>query len=129
MQNLERRFLNRQEEIDDFMKKFGVLQSKGLPSPLVINDKLMTQLDYLNKLDKYVDNKANSYSSTTKEIPTGRVLFDNLKNLFYVEHEIKHLFQVQPDFFRCTEANEILRKLQGTRIPQENWCSEMIEIL
>ena len=42
MQNLERRFLNMQEEIDDFMKKFGVLQSKGLPSPLVINEKLMT---------------------------------------------------------------------------------------
>jgi len=59
MQNLERRFLNMQEEINEFMKKFGVLQSKGLPSPLVINDKLMTQLDYVNKLDKYVGNQAS----------------------------------------------------------------------
>lgn len=31
-----------QEEIDDFMQKVGILQSKGLPSPFVINDKLMT---------------------------------------------------------------------------------------
>jgi len=46
-----------------------------------------------------------------------------------VEHEIKHLFQVQPDFFRYTEADEILRKLQRTRISQENWWAEMIEIL
>lgn len=32
MQNLERRCLNMQEEIDDFMNKFGILQSKGLKS-------------------------------------------------------------------------------------------------
>ena len=29
-----------QEDIDEFMSKFGILQSKGLPSPLVISDKL-----------------------------------------------------------------------------------------
>lgn len=33
MQNLERKCQNMQEDIDDFMEKFGILQSKGLPSP------------------------------------------------------------------------------------------------
>jgi len=59
MQNLERRCLNMQEEIDDFMQKFGILQSKGLPSPSVINDKLMTQIDYVDKLAKYANNQAS----------------------------------------------------------------------
>ena len=34
-----------QEDIDEFTEKFGILQSKGLPSPLVINDKLMRHED------------------------------------------------------------------------------------
>jgi len=34
-----------QEEINAFMKKFDILRSKGLPSPLVINDKLMRHID------------------------------------------------------------------------------------
>jgi len=50
MRNLERRCQNMQEEIDDFMEKFGILQSKGLPSPLVMNDKLMKHEDYVDKL-------------------------------------------------------------------------------
>jgi len=43
MQNLERRCHAMQEEINAFMEKFGILQDKGLPSPLIINDKLMSQ--------------------------------------------------------------------------------------
>lgn len=40
-----------QEEINAFMKRFDILQSKGLPSPLVINDKLMRHIDYVEKLN------------------------------------------------------------------------------
>lgn len=39
MQNIERKCQNMQEDIDEFMEKFSILQSKGLPNPLVINDK------------------------------------------------------------------------------------------
>lgn len=39
MENLERKCQNMQEDIDEFIEKFGMLQTKGLPSPLVINDK------------------------------------------------------------------------------------------
>ena len=57
MQNLERRCHDMQEEINAFMKRFDVLQSKGLPSPLVIHDKLMTHKDYVKKLNKYAATK------------------------------------------------------------------------
>lgn len=42
MLNLEKRCQSIQADIDDFMLKYGILREKGLSSPLVINDKLMT---------------------------------------------------------------------------------------
>ena len=108
-----------QEKINAFMKRFDILQSKGLPSPLVINDKLMRHIDYVEKVNQYARNQVgpSTSASTSKALPTGRVLYDNLENLFYVEHEIKHLFPIQSTFFRYTESDETLRKLQRTRIP------------
>ena len=93
-----------QKDINEFMEKFGILQSKGLPSRLVINDKLMRPDDYVNKLHQYANSQASSsaISSTPKALPTGRVLYDSLENLFYVEHELKHLFPVQPNFVKYT---------------------------
>jgi len=52
MLNLERRCPSIREDIDDFMLKYGILRDKGLPSPMVINDKLMTHEDYVEKLHK-----------------------------------------------------------------------------
>jgi len=59
----------------------------------------------------------------------GRVLYDNLENLFYVDHDLKHLIRVQPTFFRYIETDEILRKIQRARIPQQKWWEEMLQIL
>jgi len=131
MQNLERRCQNMQEEINDVMEKFGILQSKGLPSPLVIKDKLMRHIDYVDKLAQYADNQASSSASASapKALPTGRLRYDSLKNLFYVEHEIKHLFPIQPNFVKYIESDEIFRKLQRTRIPHEKWWTDMTDIL
>lgn len=113
------------------MEKFNILQKKGLPSPLVINDKLMRHIDYVEKLDQYANNQASSSTSTSapKALPTGRVLYDSLENLFYVEHELKHFFPIQPTFFKYIKTDEILRKLQRTRIPQEKWWAQMLDIL
>lgn len=131
MQNLERRCHDMQEEINAFRKRFDVLQSKGLPSPLVINDKLMRHIDYVEKLDQYAGNQASSSTSAsgTKAFPTSRVLYDSLENLLYVEHEIKHLFPIQPTFFRYTEIDETLRKLQKNRLPEPKWWEDILEIL
>lgn len=50
MLNLEEKCHNMQVAIDKFMAKFQILRDKGLPSPMVINEKLMTQLDYSDRL-------------------------------------------------------------------------------
>ena len=119
MQTLERKCQNMQENIDEFMGKFGILQSKGLLSPLVINDKLMRQ------------HQANSQASSfaPKVLPTRRVLYDSLENLFYIEHEVKHLFPVKPNFVKYIEIDEICKKLTSTRIPRGDWWTNMTNIL
>jgi len=68
-------------------------------------------------------------SSALKALPTRKVLYDGLENIFYIEHGVKHLFPVQPNFVKYTEVDEIYRKLRRTRIPKDVWWSSMIDIL
>lgn len=87
------------------MLKYGILREKGLPSPMVIHDKLMTQEDYVDKLNKWAKSQAST--SRVKSLPTGRVLYDGLENLFYIEHEVKNLFTRKINFSKYTKADEI----------------------
>lgn len=50
MLNLEDKCQTMQLAIDRFMVKFEVLRQKGLPSPLVIDDKLMPREDYNRRI-------------------------------------------------------------------------------
>ena len=91
----------------------------------------MSLESYVEKLNKYANNQASSStsSSVAKALPTGKTLHDNLENLFYLEHAVKKLFPFQPTFFRYTETDETLRKLQRTRIWEAQWWEEMLELL
>jgi len=68
MLNLEEKCHNMQVAIDKFMAKFEILREKGLPSPMVINENLMTQLDYDTRLRQLAKEKSNS--SSIKSLPT-----------------------------------------------------------
>jgi len=57
-----------------FMVKFDVLRQKGLPNPLVINDRLMRHEEYDKKIRDMAKEQANN--STMKGIPIGKVLYD-----------------------------------------------------
>ena len=43
-----------------------------------------------------------------------------------MEHEIKHLFEVPPNYYKYTEADETLIKMQRHQMPTEEWSSSMI---
>ena len=120
-----------QVEINSFTEKFTVLHQKGFPSPLGSNDRLMKHKDYVYKLNTYVVDQTNASSSTSgeKALPSGQALYDNLENLFYIEHEVKHMFTIPPNFFRYTETNETLRKIQRHKLPGPEWWQSMLEIL
>jgi len=96
MQNLEKRCQDMQVEINSFMERFTVLQNKGLPSLLGNNDRLTKHVYYVHKLNTYDVDQVNSSTSASgvKALPTDQSLYDNLENLFYIEHEVKHLFQL-----------------------------------
>lgn len=81
----------------------------------------MKHVDYIHKLNKYVVDQASSSTSAsgTKALPTGRVLYDNLESLFYIEHEVKHLFTIQTYFFIYTEIDETLKNLQRHKLPKQ----------
>jgi len=50
------------------MVKFDVLRQKGLPNPLVINDKLMPQDDYNRRTKEVAKDQINN--SSMKGMPT-----------------------------------------------------------
>lgn len=130
MQNLERKCFDMQSEISAFRERFDVLLNKGLPSPMVSQDKIMDLETYVKKLDIHAQNQANSsVISSEAALPTGKNLHDRLKNLFYLQHEVKHLFPNQPNFFRYTAADETLRKLQRTKIAEDKWWDDLLELL
>lgn len=122
MQNLERKCQDMQVEINAFTDRFTVLQEKGFPSLLTNNHRLMKHADYAHRLNSYVADQINTSSSTSAEkaLPSGQILYDNLENLFYIEHEVKHLFTVHPNFYRYTDTDETLRKLQRHQLLEEH---------
>ena len=85
---------------------------------------------YVKKIDTHAHNTiAHSISLPEATLPTGRNLYDRLKNLFHLEHELKYLFPSQPTFYRYTEADETLRKLKRTIIAEDQWWNDLLEIL
>lgn len=131
VQNLDRKCQEMQVEINSFAKKFTILQQKSLPSLLTSNQRLLTHEQYAHRVNKYVANQITASSSTSEDIepPSGKSLYDKLENMFYIEHEITHLFEVQPNFYRYIEADEILIKLQRHQLPTNQWWQRMLEVL
>ena len=127
MLNLEEKCHNMQVAIDRFMAKFHILREKGLPSPMVINEKLMTQLDYSDRLRKLAKEPANS--SSIKSLPIGKVLYNTFENLFFLEHEIRHLFLTKPNFAKYTKADEIYRRMMNVKLPDVEWWETMTDLL
>ena len=54
-----------------------------------------------------------------QSLPTGKVLYDTLENLFFLEHEVKNLFVTKPNFDKCTEADEIYRRMLKVKLPED----------
>ena len=103
-----------QEEVDDFKLKLAALQNRGLPGLTTSARKLLTREQYATRVNNYVTNHITASTSSSEEAgpPLGQSLYDKLENLFYIEHEINHLFEFQPTFYKYTEANETLIKIQ-----------------
>ena len=103
--------------VNRFMNKFDVLRQKGLPNPLVINDKLMRHEDYDKKIREVA--KETSNNSAMKGVPTGKVILHTLENFIFFQHEVNHLFVNKPTFSKYTMADKIYRRMVKIKLPDE----------
>ena len=127
MKQLEEKFHNMDLAITRFMVKFEILRQKGLPNILVINDKLMKQEDYNKKIRDFSKEQVNK--ADWQGVPTGKVLHKRIEDLFYLQHEIKHLFVVKPTFVRYTEVDQNYRKLTKIKLPDEEIWQKLTDLL
>ena len=91
---------------------------------------LLSYNQYITRIGNYVENQITASSSSTEEAgpPSGQSLYDKLENMFFIEHEINHLFEVPPNFYRHTEADETLVKIKSHQLPPADWWQAMLEI-
>ena len=127
MPNLEEKCQNMEVAIHRFMAKFQILREKELPSPLIINEKLMTQRDYDRRLKHF--SKEQASTSGIKALSTIKVLYNTFENLFFLQHEVKHLFMTKPNFAKYTEADEIYRRMMNVKLLDDKWWEKMIDLL
>ncbi len=73
----------------------------------------MTQIDYNKKIREV--SREQVITSSMKDMPTGKVLYQTFENLFYLQHDVKHLFINKSTFAKYTEADEIYRKILISR--------------
>jgi len=130
VQTLERKCQEMQAEINIFKEKFAMLQSKGLHSLLTSSGRLLTHEQYAHRVNIYVLNQitASSNSSEDTGLPSGHALYDKLENMFYIEHEMAHLFEVQQNYDTYIEADETWIKLQRHQLPTDQWWDSMLEV-
>lgn len=104
-----------------FHTKVYSFGGKGSANLLTNHYRLMTHADYVHRLNTYVDNQvtASSSSARDKALPSGQSLYDNLENLFFIEHEVRYIFTVQHTFFRYTDADETLIKMHRHQLPDD----------
>ncbi len=131
IRTLERKCQEMQAEINDFRTKITTLQSRGLPNLVTGAGKLLSYEQYTTRINNYVENRITTSTSSTEEAgpPSGQSLYDKLENLFFIEHEINHLFEVPPNFYRYTEADETLIKIRRHQLPLADWWQSMLEVL
>lgn len=120
MTQLEEKCKTMELAIARFMVKFDALRQKGLPNPLVINDRLMAHEDYDKKIREVEKEQANN--SSMKGIPARKVFYQTFENLFYLQHEVKHLFINKPTFAKYTKNDEIYGRMVNIKLPNaESW--------
>lgn len=114
VQTLERKCQEMQNDINNFKLKLVALQRKGLPSLLTNTGSLLTREQYATRVKKYVTNQITASSSSPVEAgpPSGQTPYDKLENLFFSEHEINHLLEMPPNYYKYIEDYEMIVKIQ-----------------
>jgi len=131
VQTLDRRSQDMQTEVNRFMDKFAALQGRGLPSLLNSAGKLLSHEVYAKRVNTFATNQISQGSSSSQETgpASGQSLYDRVENLFFIMNEISHLFEVPPNFYKYTEADETMDAILRHQLPTQDWWASMIQLL
>jgi hypothetical protein len=113
--------------VQRFFSKIEALQKKGLPGLRVINDKLMTLPDYKKRLDT-VAKDSSKFSGIQGSI-TGKEFLDSLQLDISIQHEIRYIFIIKPNFSKYTEMDEVYRRLLKVVIPSHLRWEEICNLI
>ena len=106
--------------ITKFLEKYTMLRRAGILDIHVFNDKLMNQKESDKKIRDHSKEQVNK--PLPQGSPTAKVVLQYIEDLFFLQHEIKHLFVIKPNFSKYIDANENFRKLKSVKIPNaEQW--------
>ena len=101
--------------VQRFHIKFNLLNQRGLPGLVALNERLISLEEYCKKhytiaidKDKFAGIKGHM---------TGKASLEALEFDLIIKHEIKHLFINKPTFEIYTEVNEVFRRLIKLDIP------------
>ena len=128
VQTLERRTQDMQTEVKRFMDKFLVLQNRGLPSLLNITGRLLIHEQYAKRVNAFATNEIHEKPSSSEETgpATGQTIYNKVESLFFIMNEINHLFDVAPNFYKYTEAEETMDAILRHQLPTQDWWTNTI---
>lgn len=89
------------------------LNKRGFPSLFFINDKLMPRDGYVKRLMEIFEDI--SKLTNLKNTMTEKAFYEVINKYVFIQHEVKHNFQLKPTFVKYTETEKIYRKLKGPR--------------
>jgi len=113
--------------VQRFFNKVNSLHKKGLPSLLVINDKLITLSDYKQKILTIA--KDGSKIASIQGSINGKAFLETLQLDLSIEHEIKYIFITKPTFAKYTEMDETYRRLLKVSIPSQKRWEDLCALL
>jgi hypothetical protein len=113
--------------VQRFFSKIEALQKKGLPSLIVINDKLMTLPDYKKRLVD-VAKDSSKFAGIQGSI-TGKAFLDALQWDISIQHEIRYIFLTKPTFAKYTEMDEVYQKLLKVNVPSHLRWEELCDLI
>jgi len=128
---LERRTQDMQTEINKFMDRFQVLQNRGLPSLLSSVGRLLTHENYAKRVNAFAASQIAGQPSTSAESgpASGQTLYNRVENLFFIMNEINHLFDVPPNFYKYTEADETIEAIVKHQLPTPEVWNKLTQII
>jgi hypothetical protein len=93
--------------------------------------RLLSHENYAKRVNTFATNQITQGSSTSEVTgpASGQSLYDRVENLFFIMNEISHMFEVPPNFYKYTEADETMDAILRHQLPTQDWWASMIQLL